>query len=542
MSMDRVQIRRLTTGIPGLDKVLGGGLPEFSFNLVAGGPGVGKTTLAQQFMFANATDERPAIYFTIFGEPPIKMLRYQQQFEFFDATKINRAIRFVHLGKELMEGGLVRVLERIERELESAGAGVVVVDSFRSVARKEHGPSEKEREDPRQIGLERFVQLLALSLTSYEATTFLIGEYLHEETESNPVFTVADGILWMYQTVVRNSAVRSIHVMKMRGQESIPGLHTLKLTQRGVHVFPRVAYPEHGRAMLADGEARRRKRTGVPALDEMLRGGIPEGYSVLVIGPPGAGKSMLAAQFVLEGIEQGEPGVIAVFEKRPEEYLKGHSRARRIARCVEDGTLHLLHIRPLDLSVDETLEELTALVARGAKRVVIDSLSGFELALAPAFRDDARESLYRMVGALSGLGVTVLLTVEMTDLFSEVHLRPHGLSFLADGVILQRYVELDGTVGRVMAVIKMRGADHSKDIRPYDVTDDGIVLGPRMNGFHGILAGTPAAGAGTGASTGARAVASKASKRPTRAAKPPEARVRTSRSSKKKTTTRKRPR
>src|SRR5712691_9980272 len=112
----RVQIRQLPSGVRGLDQVVGGGLPEFSFNVIAGGPGCGKTTLAHQFMFANARDEQKAVYFTIFGEPPVKMLRYQQQFDFFDASKVNAVIRFVHLGIEMLEGGLAKVSERITRD------------------------------------------------------------------------------------------------------------------------------------------------------------------------------------------------------------------------------------------------------------------------------------------------------------------------------------------------------------------------------------------------------------------------------------------
>src|SRR5476651_2874995 len=113
----RVAIRQLPTGVPGLDDILGGGLPEFSFNIIAGAPGCGKTTLAHQFIFANATVERPAIYFTVLGEPALKMLRYQQQFTFFDATKLNNAVRFVNLSQDLIERGLQGVLEEISKQV-----------------------------------------------------------------------------------------------------------------------------------------------------------------------------------------------------------------------------------------------------------------------------------------------------------------------------------------------------------------------------------------------------------------------------------------
>src|SRR6187401_2436205 len=130
---DRVSIRRLSTGVPGLDAVLGGGVPEFSFNVIAGTPGAGKTTLVQQIMFALARADRPAIFFTVLGEPPLKMLRYQQQFEFFDLAKVNASVRFINLAKEALEGGLDDVLKRIVQEVEATSPGIVVVDYFRSV-------------------------------------------------------------------------------------------------------------------------------------------------------------------------------------------------------------------------------------------------------------------------------------------------------------------------------------------------------------------------------------------------------------------------
>src|ERR1022692_3680787 len=134
--MGRVTIRQLPTGVPGLDEILGGGLPEFSFNIIAGAPGSGKTTLAHQLMFANATPERPALYFTVLGEPAIKMLRYQQQYTFFDQAKMDGSIRFINLSQIVLEQDLGPVLDAIIKEVETSKAGIVVVDSFRTVVRK----------------------------------------------------------------------------------------------------------------------------------------------------------------------------------------------------------------------------------------------------------------------------------------------------------------------------------------------------------------------------------------------------------------------
>src|SRR5688572_33464115 len=124
---DRVAIRRLPTGVPGLDQILGGGLPEFSFNLIAGTPGAGKTTLAQQIMFALSGPDRSALYFTVIGEPPLKMLRYQQQFTFFEMAKVNESVRYVNLGLDVVNGSLEKLLGRIVREVEATSPGVVIV-------------------------------------------------------------------------------------------------------------------------------------------------------------------------------------------------------------------------------------------------------------------------------------------------------------------------------------------------------------------------------------------------------------------------------
>jgi circadian clock protein KaiC len=477
----RVRIAKVASGVPGLDPVLGGGFPEFSFNLIVGGPGCGKTTLAHQIMFATASVERPALYITILGEPPIKMLRYQQQFSFFDESKIPGSVRFLHLGAELLEKGLDAVFASVVKEIETTSPKLVFVDSFRSVIRKALETGQME--------LQLFVQRLALHLTGWEATTFLIGEYDESESESNALFTVADGILWLWQTPHRNSVVRKMQVLKMRGQGQVPGLHTLKISESGVRVYGRMPDPG-GKQKVPERGVRR--KTGVTGLDEMLGGGIPAGYSVMIVGPSGSGKTILSTQFVREGIANGERAVIAVFEKRPDEYLTTAPGADVLEKLVQEGTLKLLYLRPLDLSVDEAMEEIAnAVTETGATRVVIDSLMGFELALAPSFREDFRESLYRLVGALVNLGVTLLLTAEQTDQYTELRLSPHGVSFLADAIILQRYVELEGKLRKVIVVAKMRGFDHDNVLRLYEITEEGMVVGEPLTSYGALLTGAP---------------------------------------------------
>jgi len=176
--------------------------------------------------------------------------------------------------------------------------------------------------------------------------------------------------------------------------------------------------------------------TGIRRLDEMLGGGVPRGYSVMVAGPSGSGKTVLSGQFIVEGVRRGEPGVIAIFEKRPARYLQTTSLGRDLGQMIHDGQVAMVYLRPLDLSVDETLYELRQTIARtNARRVAIDSLSGFEMAVSPGFREDFRESLYRLVGVLTGLGVTVMMTLEIQDANTEFRLGPRENAFLTDAII-----------------------------------------------------------------------------------------------------------
>jgi len=481
----KVTIRKLPTGVRGLDEILGGGIPEFSFNIIAGTPGCGKTTLAHQIAFANATVKKPALYFTVLGEPPIKMLRFQQQYSFFDPSKLGKAIRFINLSDVMMEHDLNAVLEEIIKQVTAVGPGVVVVDSFRTVVRKAvAGTSDLE--------MQSFILRLAQFLTSWEATTFLVGEFVPEEMRDNPVFTISDGLLWLSQMAERNSVVRKLQIFKLRGQASVPGLHTFRIGDDGLQAFSRTL--GLGAKTMKPLRGRRRLSMGIPELDKMMNGGLLEGDSLLVAGPSGTGKSALAAQFIAAGLRIGEAAILALFEERPTGYIdRADSLGLHFATPLAKGKLEIVYLRPLDLSVDQITQEILDAVERvGAKRLVIDSLVGFEMALAPGFREDFRESLYRMIVALTGAGVTILTTVEVEDSFTALQFSSYTVSFLTDDILRLRYVEIDGQLRKVMVVIKMRGGNHSKDIREYVITDKGVVIvHPRTTDYYGLVTGIP---------------------------------------------------
>jgi circadian clock protein KaiC len=189
-------------------------------------------------------------------------------------------------------------------------------------------------------------------------------------------------------------------------------------------------------------------------------------------------------------VRRGEKGVIAAFEKSPSQML-GNSKLNSM---IQAGQIGVIDTRSLDLSIDETLHDLIEMIIRmQAKRVVIDSLSGFELALAPEFSEDFRGSLYRMIAELTGLGVTILMTSELEDRYTDLRFSPFGSAFLADAIVVQRYIEIEGQLKRAISVVKVRGSDHSKEIRLFEITEEGIVIGDALSEFNGILTGKPTA-------------------------------------------------
>jgi circadian clock protein KaiC len=453
---------RLKSGDEGLDRILGGGLPFNGINLITGLPGSGKTLLCQQLIFAAATVERPAIYFSTVSEPFEKMIRYAQTLRFFDGEAIGRSVFYEDLGRPVTaEGGLAAVTERIGAQITERRPGIVAIDSFKALA--------AFADDPREF--RRFLHDLAALLSAFPATCFWVGEYGEDEALTAPEFAVADGIISLATERVNERTVRLIRVAKLRGSDFRSGRHAYRLSAAGVTVFPRLADPvAQSDYPLGDG----RISSGIATLDPMLADGYVPGSSTLIAGPSGVGKTLMSLHFIVDGAASGEPGVIATLQENPTQLQR---LARGFGWSLDDEHVVVMYRSPNDVYIDEWVYELLEHVERaGAKRVLIDGLSDLQYATPDPVR--FREFIYSLTQRLSREGVSPVMTSELPDLFHVGRLAEFGISHLADNVILLQYLNADTRLRRTVTILKSRATAHDPDIREFDITPGGIVLAP----------------------------------------------------------------
>ncbi len=450
---------RLTSGNERLDAVLGGGFPAHAINLVVGPPGSGKTILAQQYVFHNATVERPAVYLTTVSEPLEKVLRYGQTMAFFDASTVGRAVFYEDLGELLGAEGLDGVLGRVDRLLREYRPAVIVIDSFKALQ-----PYAGDQGEFR-----RFLHRLAGRLSAFPVTSLWLGEYDAAELSTAPEFAVADAIVRLSSDRIGQRELRVLQVLKLRGSGFLSGGHAYRLSAAGIEVFPRLADPVDPSAYAMPAQ---RTSSGIAALDAMLADGYWPGAATLVAGPSGSGKTLIGLHFIVSGARRGEPGLIATLQENP-------TQLERVAQGFgwslgEDG-IELLYRSPVDLLVDHWVYELLAAVERtGARRILIDSLG--DLAFAAGDEVCYREYLYSLVQRCSRRGVSLLMTFELPDLFQVTRLSEVGISHVSDNVVLLQYLRQQGRVKRTLTVLKTRASLHEPQIREFTITAEGITL------------------------------------------------------------------
>jgi circadian clock protein KaiC len=304
MSIDRavVVMERLMTGSAALDRMLGGGFPARSVNVIAGAPGSGKTVFVLQLLFHLARQGKKSLYFTTLSEPAVKLIAYMQQFSFFDAGLLDELVQFVDIGATVREGDIEKTLAAITDRVEQDEPAIVVIDSFKAI-----GELLQERTQART-----FVYDLSVHMASWGATTFLVGEYLDEDLGTWPEFAVADGIVRLASRRTELTATRELDILKLRGANYITGRHFFEIGVAGMTFYPRVRAPEQ------EDPPRRlddRVTTGVAGLDQLLGGGVPRASATILQGGTGTGKTLLSLQFLIEGARRGEAGVLFSLEE-----------------------------------------------------------------------------------------------------------------------------------------------------------------------------------------------------------------------------------
>ncbi|MBV9338762.1 MAG: hypothetical protein JO243_22970 [Solirubrobacterales bacterium] len=451
---------RFSSGDRYLDAVLGGGLPANALNMIIGLPGSGKTILAEQFMFHNASAQRPGMYLSTVSEPLEKVLRYGQRLDFFDAEAIGTSVFFDDLGQTLNDGGLEDVLGHVRALMAERRPGVMAIDSFKALSA--YATSLQ--------AFRHFLHELAGILTALPTTAFWVGEYGREEMATAPEFAVADGIISLTTRREAERAIRHLEILKLRGTGFMSGEHAYRIAGDGLHVFPRLAesLPVERYELQPD-----RVSSGIPAIDQMLADGYWPGASTLVAGPSGSGKTLMGLHFIFNGAAAGQAGIIATLQENPTQLDRivagfGWSRA--------DESIELMYRSPVDLYLDEWFYDLLEVLERtGARRVFIDSLGDLRRAAVDDLR--FREYLYSLLQRCANQQISVMMSQEVPALFGVSQVSDDGISHLSDNVILLQFVPRDAQLRRVVTVLKTRASGHEPDVREFKITPQGIVLG-----------------------------------------------------------------
>ena len=456
---------RLLSGERGLDAVLGGGLPANGINLIMGLPGTGKTILCQQFVFANAQEKRPALYLSTVSEPFEKIIRYVQTLSFFDRAAVGRSIFYEDLGGTLGDGGLGAVLQRITALIKERRPGLIAIDSFKALAAFAADPSE----------FRRFLHDLAALLTAFPADCFWVGEYAEDETREAPEFAVVDAIISMSTEHRNERAMRVLEVRKLRGSGFRSGKHAYRLSEDGITVYPRLVDARSAETYRLE---RKRISSGIAPLDTMLSEGYWPGASTLVAGPSGAGKTLMGLHFIFQGATDGEPGVIATLQENP---VQLERITRGFGWSLDQDAIQLMYRSPNDIYIDEWVYQLLECIERtGARRVLVDSLTDLQLASADPIR--FREFIYSLTQRFSREGISLVMTSEIADLFHVGKLAEYGISHLSDNLLLLQYLRTGSQISRTVAILKSRATAHQQEIREFEITRRGIIVGDPVAG------------------------------------------------------------
>ncbi|NSW58437.1 MAG: extracellular solute-binding protein [Armatimonadetes bacterium] len=471
--------RAISTGVPGLDELLSGGFREGSCSLLEGVPGTGKTTVGLQFIYHSAMSGNPGIIVT-FEEFPRQLKQDTLNFG-WDLAQLEAEgkLRIICTSPEVFLDQLQDVGGIVEATVAEIGATRLLMDSVSHFSQMGREPGHLRAAVYGMMnGLRRagLTSVITKELESFDTDCVPFEEFL------------ADCVVRLrYDTFSHNQRRRYVEVLKSRGAPHVPGKHMLELTDRGAAVYPR--HQPSKREGLAWARGLCRTPTGIRGLDEMLGGGLICGFSTLVAGSAGVGKTTVGLQFVSQGAGLGEKSLYVSFEESPVKLTEiAQSYGLPLREYQDQGLIQVVYCSPLDTRPEKFIHDLKEQVdTLGAKRVVIDSLT--DLQMGATQEDGLRELVYAVGDALEDRGVTSLLIAEVPEVFGQTQVTGEHISIIVDCIILLKYVEMESEIQRALSVLKLRGSDHDKGIRRFTISNKGLTVHGRFEGTEGLMAG-----------------------------------------------------
>lgn len=475
--------RFLSTGVPGLDTILGGGLTTDRLFLIEGEPGTGKTTLALQFLHEGVRRGESVIYITL-AESRVELKAVAQahgwSMEGIHVEDIipnenilhpDHQFTIFHPSEIEMGTTTQRILEAIEKHKPSR----VVLDSLSELQLLAESPLRYRRQ---VLALKQYLAGKGCTTLFLDDRTALSGDL--------QVRSVAHGVITL-ELINQDygSERRRVRIVKYRGIAFRGGSHDYKIVTGGLVVYPRLI-AAHTRVL----SERKRLSSGLAALDTLTGGGLDEGTSTLISGPPGTGKSSLCAQYVHAATRRGQKAAMFLFEEATNNLLlRSAGLGFDLQGAIDDGLLIIQQIDPAEMAPGEFMQAVTDAEAGGARVIVIDSLNGYLNAM-----PDERfltTHLHELLTYLGQRGVVTILVGVQPGVIGGPMSSSVDASYIADSVIMLRYFEARGKVRQAISVFKKRVGMHERSIRLFSMSSKGIYVGDVLTNFHGILTGVP---------------------------------------------------
>jgi circadian clock protein KaiC len=475
------EAQRLSTGVPGLDGLLGGGLLPGGVYLVEGPPGGGKTIMGNQLSHHHASQGRQAVYFTLLGESHERMLSHQRGMSFFRPELVPSQLCYLSVFKVLEAEGLPGLLAVMLDTVNARKATLVVLDGLLSAL--ELAPGARE--------YKKFLHELQ-ALASMARAAIILLSSPSASTQCRPEHTMVDGIIEISDELVRLRSIRRLRVRKLRGTDPVRGQHSVTISSDGFSVRPRLEKPSfRPREDTRVSPESERVGFGIRELDRMLCGGLPASSVSMLLGSAGSGKTTLGLQFLAAGAGAGEPGLFFGFYERPTALLqKGERIGLGLRELHSRGLLQFSWQSAGEIELDVLGERLLSLIReQRPKRLFLDSMQGFQRAA--DFPDQLRDVFSAIAEELEARQVTTVFSVEALDLFGPVIRSPiDGLSAITHNILVLRHVELNAHLYRLLSIMKLRDSDYDNQIREFRITSAGIDVANTFESAQDILSGT----------------------------------------------------